>query len=175
MKLEVSDKRRDRKLHIGTVIDSVDDRILIHYDFEDEVHNTWFKVDSSNLHPRDYHRTSKRQFVAPFGFEELYRNNKFYWEKYLLHSNGQEAPENIFKQRKPKNFTRGMKIECVDRVNPELLRPATIVESMGFDLLVCYDGFSQKHSYFVSDDSSDIFPIKYSAITGHPIEMPASE
>jgi hypothetical protein len=175
MKLEVTDRKRDNKLHIATVIDSMEDRILIHYDFEDETKNSWFRVDSPYLHPRDYHKKANLEFVPPFGFEDLYKNKKFHWDKYLLHSNGQTAPENIFVARKAKDFKKGMKIECIDRVNPELLRPATIIEVNGYELLICYDGFSQKYSYLVADDCPDIFPIKYSSVTGHPIEMPASE
>jgi hypothetical protein len=66
-----------------------------------------------------------------------------------------------------------MKLEVVDKVNPQLIRPATILCRNEYKIQVIFDGFDINYAYWLDDDSVDIHPINYCKLTEHPIEHPA--
>lgn len=82
-------------------------------------------------------------------------------------------PEHVH-TRKAHAFQVGMKLEVVDRRNPQLIRPATIMDLIDFDVKVLYDGWPEGYAYWLSDDHPDMHPVNWCARTGHPLEPPPS-
>lgn len=85
-------------------------------------------------------------------------------------SGGRFAPSTNFCKRLPFEFTSGMKLEIVDKANPKLIRPATVLKCIDYQLLIVYDGFEIFFSHWVDDDSVDIHPINWCDKTNHPSE-----
>ena len=50
----------------------------------------------------------------------------FTWEHYLAKTGATAVPPRAFKPRSPVGFKTGMKLECVDPRNPQLIRVATV-------------------------------------------------
>lgn len=68
-----------------------------------------------------------------------------------------------------------MRIECVDKRVPTLIRVATVDDVSDHQIRVRFDGWPDKYSYWVDDDSYDIHPPGWCQKTGHPIESPLSK
>lgn len=99
----------------------------------------------------------------------------FSWEAYLRMNRAEPVPQDAFHMREPKAFSNGMALEVVDKKNPTLIRPAIITMVQEYQIKVLFIGWAEKYSYWVDDDSSDIFPPGYCKRTGHPIECPLGE
>ena len=69
MKLEVEDIKWTGKLSVVTVIDCLDNRVLVHFDGRDTTNCLWFAINSPYLHPHNYHKTlkNKNMLVPPPG------------------------------------------------------------------------------------------------------------
>lgn len=171
MKLEADDVKNTGKICVATVADSIDNRILVHFDGWDECYDYWIEIDSPYIHPINYHQgCEEKQIIGPPGWESPFR-----WTDYLLLTNSQAAIDSLFKTRKPIAFAKGMKLEIVDRKNPTIIRPATVVNVNNYSIKVLFDGWSPSYSYWVRDDSPDIHPIGWAENTGHSLEPPPSE
>ncbi len=68
-----------------------------------------------------------------------------------------------------------MKLEAMDRRNPQLLRPATVTRVDGHTLHLTYDGWPPVYDVSVEDDDYDIHPVGWCAKTGHPLQVPPGE
>lgn len=64
-----------------------------------------------------------------------------------------------------------MKIEVVDKANPQLIRPGTVLKCKDYQLLIIYDGFEIFYSHWIDDDSVDIHPINWCDKTNHPSKL----
>lgn len=166
MKLETM---RDGKIYAASIIDVMEDRVLISYDGHEELGCIWMDVLSPHLHPCNYHRSCEdpESFIPPF--------RPFDWTTYLKTSGAKEAPDQFlyFNRRKPYKFEAGLKLEVVDRVNRQLIRPATVLCRDQYKIQVIFDGFDISFAYWLDDDSEDLHPINWCEKTGHPIEHPA--
>jgi hypothetical protein len=129
-------------------------------------------IYSPYLHPCNGHKTLEDQslFKPPF-----VSTKPFDWSDYIKSCNALESPKDflLHKTRKPYQFEPGMKLEVVDKVNPQLIRPATVLCRNEYKIQVIFDGFDIKYAYWLDDDSEDIHPINYCKLTEHPIEHPA--
>ena len=65
-----------------------------------------------------------------------------------------------------------MKLEAVDRKNPQLLCPATVGAVNGDQIHVMFDGWKGAFDYWCRYDSRDLFPAGWCARTGHPLQPP---
>lgn len=101
-----------------------------------------------------------------------WRLPQFTWEGYLRINRAEPVPKDAFHTREPKAFTKGMALEVVDKKNPSLIRPATILTIQDYRIKVLFIGWPEKYAYWVDDDSNDIYPAGYCKKTGHPIECP---
>lgn len=63
-----------------------------------------------------------------------------------------------------------MALEIVDKKNPSLIRPASIVMVDEYEIKVLFIGWPDTYAYWVDDDSPDIHPPNWARMTGHPIE-----
>jgi len=73
---------------------------------------------------------------------------------------------------KTNEFEVGMKLEAVDRKNPQLLCPATVGAVNGDQIHVMFDGWKGAFDYWCRYDSRDLFPAGWCARTGHPLQPP---
>lgn len=166
MKLETM---RDGKLYAASIIDVMEDRVLISYDGHEELGCLWMDIFSPYLHPCNYHKTcdDPEGFIPPF--------RPFDWPSYLKSSEAKEAPAKFlyFRTRNPYKFEAGLKLEVVDKVNRQLIRPATVLCRDQYKIQVIFDGFDISFAYWLDDDSEDVHPINWCEKTGHPIEHPA--
>jgi lethal(3)malignant brain tumor-like protein len=162
MKLEVMSKSN---LYVGSVVDMLESRVLVEFNEKFE----WFDIHSPYLHPCNYHKTlaDPSVFVPPF--------RPFEWKNHIKETRSKEAPAEFlfFRTRSVFDFESGMKLEVVDAVNRQLIRPATVLSREEYKIHVLFDGFDITFGFWLEDDSEDIHPINWSEKTGHPIEHPA--
>lgn len=102
-------------------------------------------------------------------------SRSFSWETYLKDTKSVAAPARAFKQRPPSGFRRGMKLECVDKRVPMLIRVATVDDVSEHQIRIKFDGWPDQYSYWIDDDSPDIHPVGWCQKTGHPLEPPLSK
>ena len=165
MKLETT---RDGKIYAASIIDVLNDRVLVSPDGHEELGCIWLGIHSSYLHPINYHKTiaDPESFIPP--------SRPFSWVEYLKTTNCKAAPSTFFYHtREPFNFEPGLKLEVVDCVNRQLIRPATVLRRKEYKIQIIFDGFDINFAYWLDDDSENIHPINWCEKTGHPIEHPA--
>jgi len=102
-------------------------------------------------------------------------SRSFSWETYLKDTKSVAAPARAFKQRPPSGFRRGMKLECVDKRVPMLIRVATVDDVSEHQIRIKFDGWPDQYSYWIDDDSPDIHPVGWCQKTGHSLEAPLSK
>ena len=68
-----------------------------------------------------------------------------------------------------------MKLEAVDKRNPGLIRPATIIGLDGHTIKIRYDGWSSDYDVDFDDDDYDIHPAGWCNRTGHPLIPPPGQ
>lgn len=66
-------------------------------------------------------RTPSFRFIV-FLFSDYPNPETFTWEEYLKETKSVAAPVRAFKQRPACGFKRGMRLECVDKRVPQLIR-----------------------------------------------------
>lgn len=67
-------------------------------------------------------------------------------------------------------FQIGMKFEMVDKKNPTLIRPSSVVGIDDYEIRVLFDGWPDEYAYWVADDNPDLHPIRWCERTEHPLE-----
>lgn len=165
MKLETT---RDGKMYAASIIDVLHNRVLISPDGHEELGCVWLDIDSPYLHPINHHNTiaDPECFIPP--------SRPFSWVEYLKATVSKAAPLTFFYDtRKPLDFEPGLKLEVVDCVNHQLVRPATVLRRNEYKIQIIFDGFDINFAYWLDDDSEDIHPINWCEKTSHPIEHPA--
>lgn len=108
-------------------------------------------------------------------FSDYPNPEDFNWDDYLKETNSLPAPVRAFKQKAASGFKKGMKLECVDKRIPQLIRVATVQDVKGHQIRIQFDGWQDKYSYWMEDDSPDIHPATWCQKTGHPLEPPLSK
>ena len=83
--------------------------------------------------------------------------------------------EMVLFQRMPVPLEIGMKVEAVDRRNPQLIRVATIKDIAPYRFLLHFDGWSDVYEYWVDDDCPDLHPPGWCARSGHSLKPPISK
>jgi hypothetical protein len=163
--------KRDDFWYAARIIDIIEMSILVKFEgIYERFGCQWYDINSPYLSPCDGHKQldNPSVFMKPLGTSE-----KFVWSEYLRSVNAIAADVNNFKARAPHQFDSGMKLEVVDKVNPQLIRPATVLCQEEYKIQVLFDGFDINYAYWLEDDADEIFPINYCERTNHPIEAPA--
>lgn len=116
-------------------------------------------------------------FFLPTGF----RMNASSWPVFLFKTvkTAKLAPEEAFKAEPPtpkRNlFEVGMKLEAVDKKNPQLICVATIGAVKDDMIHVTFDGWRGAFDYWCRYDSRDLFPINWCSESGHPLQPPGDK
>lgn len=176
MKLEGLDPRNLTSTCIATVVGLQGPRLRLRLDGGDDKNDFWRLVDSSEINPIGHCEKNGGMLQPPLGF----RMNASSWPMFLLKTlNGAEmAPAKIFKKEPltPKNneFKVGMKLEAVDKKNPQLICAATVGAINGDMIHITFDGWRGAFDYWCRYDSRDIFPVGWCAMSGHPLQPPGA-
>ncbi|XP_069695083.1 polycomb protein Scm isoform X2 [Periplaneta americana] len=177
MKLEALDPRNLTSTCIASVVGILGPRLRLRLDGSDNKNDFWRLVDSNEIHPIGHCEKHGGMLQPPLGF----RMNASSWPMFLLKTlNGAEmAPTKIFKKEPPtpKNnmFQVGMKLEAVDKKNPQLICAATVGAVKGEMIHVTFDGWRGAFDYWCRFDSRDIFPVGWCAKSGHPLQPPGQK
>lgn len=84
------------------------------------------------------------------------------------------APDNFFCARNPIGFKPGMKLEIVDKKNPRIIRPASVIAVDDYEIKILFDNWPSNYAYWIDDDNTDIHPVQWCAKTGHFLDPPPS-
>ncbi|XP_046986831.1 polycomb protein SCMH1 isoform X1 [Schistocerca americana] len=177
MKLEALDPRNLTSTCIASVVGILGPRLRLRLDGSDNKNDFWRLVDSNEIHPIGHCEKHGGMLQPPLGF----RMNASSWPMFLLKTlNGAEmAPAKIFKKEPPtprsNQFQIGMKLEAVDKKNPQLICAATIGAVKGEMIHVTFDGWRGAFDYWCRFDSRDIFPVGWCAKSGHPLQPPGQK
>ncbi|GAB6031001.1 hypothetical protein CHUAL_007821 [Chamberlinius hualienensis] len=177
MKLEALDPRNITSTCIATVVGTLGPRLRLRLDGGDNKNDFWQLVDSADIHPIGYCEKHGGMLQPPLGF----RMNASAWPMFLLKTlNGAEmAPAKLFRKEPltplTNEFKVGMKLEAVDRKNPQLICPATIGEVSGDKIYITFDGWRGAFDYWCRYDSREIFPVGWCALSGHPLQPPGQK
>ncbi|XP_076044049.1 polycomb protein Scm [Oratosquilla oratoria] len=178
MKLEALDPRNLTSTCIATVVSTLGPRLRLRLDGSDNKNDFWRLVDCNNeIHPVGHCEEHGGMLQPPLGF----RMNASSWPLFLLKTlhNAQVAPQSIFRNE-PKtpdknHFDVGMKLEAVDKKNPQLICAATVGAVNGEMIHVTFDGWRGAFDYWCRYDSRDIFPVGWCAMSGHPLQPPGQK
>ncbi|XP_064081606.1 polycomb protein SCMH1-like isoform X2 [Macrobrachium nipponense] len=175
MKLEALDPRNLTSTCIATIVGTLGPRLRLRLDGSDNKNDFWRLVDTNNeIHPVGNCEERGGMLQPPLGF----RMNASSWPMFLLKTlhNAEVAPAHIFRTEPaapPKNFFEvGMKLEAVDKKNPQLICAATVGAVNGDMIHVTFDGWRGAFDYWCRYDSRDIFPVGWCAMSGHPLQPP---
>ncbi|XP_066998695.1 polycomb protein Scm isoform X2 [Anabrus simplex] len=177
MKLEALDPRNLTSTCIASVVGILGPRLRLRLDGSDNKNDFWRLVDSNEIHPIGHCEKHGGMLQPPLGF----RMNASSWPMFLLKTlNGAEmAPSKVFKKEPPtpksNSFQIGMKLEAVDKKNPQLICVATVGAVKGEMIHVTFDGWRGAFDYWCRFDSRDIFPVGWCAKSGHPLQPPGQK
>lgn len=169
MKLEAVDKKNSSLVCVATISDMMDNRILVHFDSWDDIYDYWAEPTSPYIHPVGWCDQNGHNLTPP---NDHPNPESFSWETYLRETKSLPAPVRAFKQKPSNGFKEGMKLECVDKRVPHLIRVATVDQVRRHQIRIKFDGWPDKYSYWVDEDWPDIHPVGWCHKTGHPLEPP---
>ncbi|XP_021376792.1 sex comb on midleg-like protein 2 isoform X3 [Mizuhopecten yessoensis] len=177
MKIEAVDPRNLTSICVASVVGMIGPRLRLRLDGSDNKNDFWRLVDSSDLHLIGYCELFGGLLQPPLGF----RMNPSSWPAFLQKTlNGAEvAPAECFKKEPPtpkcNEFKVGMKLEAVDRKNPQLICPATVGAVNGDQIHVTFDGWRGAFDYWCRYDSRDLFPCDWCLKSGHQLQPPGQK
>ena len=90
--------------------------------------------------------------------------NGFNWQKYLDWVNAKAAPVNLFKPDpfpKAHKFSKLMKLEAVDPLNPSYICVVSVAEVAGARLRLHFDGYSDSFDFWENVNSENLFPVGF--------------
>nr|KAF6492953.1 Scm polycomb group protein like 2 [Molossus molossus] len=176
MKLEARDPRNTTSTCIATIIRVTGARLRLRLDGSDNKNDFWRLVDSADIQPVGTCEQQGDLLQPPLG----YQMNSSSWPMFLLRTlDGSElAPATFFKEEPPKpplnNFQVGMKLEAVDKKNPDMICPATIGGVRGDEVHITFDGWSGAFDYWCKYYCRDIFPVGWCRLAGDVLQPPGT-
>ncbi|XP_032779060.2 lethal(3)malignant brain tumor-like protein 3 isoform X2 [Daphnia magna] len=171
MKLEAVDRRHSsHTLCVATVANVIGSRFLVHFDGWDSIYDYWADPTCPYVHPVGWAQEHNTTLTPPCDYDA--EAGDFVWDHYLAKTGSTAVPPRAFKPRSPVGFKTGMKLECVDPRNPQLIRVATVAAVKGYRLKIHFDGWSSDYDFWTDDDWPDLHPPGWCLKTGHPLQPP---
>lgn len=177
--VEAFDWTERGKLRPATITRIIRNHMLIVFDEDVDVQSRekrkdgvpktsfWCADDSPLIRPVNYHLGGIKPFYSC--------NPDFNWRVHLEGKRRRAAPAKCFRTRKALPFKVGMQLEAVDRINPQVMRPATVTAISDYEIQIQYDGFpderEQSFSVWAFDDSEDLFPVQWCSRYGHVLAV----
>lgn len=176
MKLEALDPRSTTSTCIATVISAhgYGPRLRLRLDGSDNRNDFWRLVDSNEIHPVGHCEKHGGMLQPPLGFTL----NVSQWPVFLAKrlNNAVMAPARVFKPEpatpNTNKFKVGMKLEAVDKKNPQLICVATVGDVKKDMIYITFDGWKGAFDYWCRYDSRDIFPAGWCGKSGHHLQPP---
>nr|XP_058973219.1 lethal(3)malignant brain tumor-like protein 3 [Pocillopora verrucosa]XP_058973220.1 lethal(3)malignant brain tumor-like protein 3 [Pocillopora verrucosa]XP_058973221.1 lethal(3)malignant brain tumor-like protein 3 [Pocillopora verrucosa] len=169
-KLECIDPKHPSYICVCTIVKVKGARLRLHFDGWSESYDFWTNVDSPFIYPMHWCERNGQVLHPPRSFTK----QEFNWEKYLKKCGAKAAPENLFREVQPTlhGFKVGMKLEAVDRKNPDLICVATVTNVIGNYFLVHFDEWDDSYDYWCQDDCPYIHPVGWCAENGKKLNPP---
>ncbi|CAB3976721.1 lethal(3)malignant brain tumor 3 isoform X1 [Paramuricea clavata] len=170
MKLEAVDPKHPSYFCVVTVAEVKGARLRLHFDGWSESYDFWANADSEFIFPVNW--CSKHgQILHP---PRSMTAGNFSWEKYLKDTNSVAAPEHLFKEPFPTRhgFKENMKLEAIDRKNPDLICVATVTNVLGNRFLVHFDEWDDTYDYWCYDDCPYIHQVGWCHSQGRRLTPP---
>ncbi|XP_068682638.1 lethal(3)malignant brain tumor-like protein 4 isoform X1 [Montipora foliosa] len=157
MKLEAVDPKHPSYICVCTVVKVKGTRMRLHFDGWSESYDFWASTDSPFLFPVGWCQKNGQRLNPPRNMSP----SDFSWENYLKACEAKAAPEELFKpiSTTKHGFKTGMKIEAVDRMNPDLICVASVTNVIGNYFLVHFDEWDDSYDYWCGDDCPYIRPV----------------
>lgn len=161
-------------LRPATIWQVIRDRVLIVFDDDLREQSDctvpkssfWCADDSPLVRPINYHVEAGLSLVGV--------RPRFNWNRYMRMRNTEPVPLSAFRTRKPLPFRPGMQLEAVDRINPQVMRAATVKAVLDYEIQINYDGFPSQFSVYSWDDSEDLFPAGWCLQNLHVLVVPSN-
>ncbi|XP_059536507.1 sex comb on midleg-like protein 2 isoform X4 [Myotis daubentonii] len=176
MKLEAHDPRNMTSTCLATIIGITGARLRLRLDGSDDKNDFWRLVDSADIQPVGTCEQQGDLLQPPLG----YKMRTLSWPMFVSRTlDGSEmAPATFFKEEPPKpplnNFKVGMKLEAVDKKNPDMICPATIGGVRGDEVHITFDGWSGAFDYWCKYYCRDIFPVGWCRLAGDVLQPPGA-
>ncbi|XP_020500496.2 lethal(3)malignant brain tumor-like protein 2 [Labrus bergylta] len=131
----------------------------------------WFCYHASShaLLPVGFCEKNKLPLTVPPGYD----SKTFTWDKYLKETRARAAPSRLFNVDYPgHSFSRNMKLEAVDLMEPRLVCVATVKRFVGRLLLIHFDGWEDEFDQWIDHQSPDIYPAGWCDLMGYQLQPP---
>ncbi|XP_067840658.1 lethal(3)malignant brain tumor-like protein 3 isoform X2 [Heptranchias perlo] len=159
MKLEGVDPEHPSMYCVLTVAEVCGYRIRLHFDKYSDCYDFWVNADSSDIHPVGWCEKTGHKLNPPKGYKE----DAFNWPSYLKMCKAQAVPKSLFENQNttitPLGFRLGMKLEAVDKKNPEFICVATVSDMVDNRFLVHFDNWDESYDYWCDATSPYIHPV----------------
>ncbi|XP_067034654.1 lethal(3)malignant brain tumor-like protein 4 [Acropora muricata] len=169
-KLECIDPKHPSYICVCTIVKVKGARLRMHFDGWSESYDFWTNWDSPFIFPMGWCEKNGQVLHPPRSFNK----QEFNWEKYLKRCGAKAVPEHLFKpvHVTEHGFKVGMKLEAVDRKNPDLICVATVTNVIGNHFLVHFDEWDDSYDYWCQDDCPYIHPVGWCAENGKKLNPP---
>ena len=174
-KLECADPDKPDLVHVATVTNIMENRVLIHFDGWSHSYDFWCPPSSWLLHPVGWCASHGGSVAPPLDSGgPMVNTSSWSWPSYLSSTASSPVPGWAFKSGSDQKtkFTSGMRLEAVDTRNPALVRVASVAEVEGRRVKIHYDGWPGEFDVWTDDMSGDIHPAGWAARTGHCLMSP---
>ncbi|CAN9514233.1 unnamed protein product [Ophioblennius macclurei] len=173
MKLEGLDPAHPSLFCVLTVAEILGYRVRLHFDGYPECYDFWSNADSWDLKPAGWCEKYGHKLLLPKGCKD----GEFNWSMYVKNCRGQLAPKHLFKSLNtsvtPSGFRAGMKLEAVNRKNPQLICVATIAAVVDNRLLIHFDNWDDTYDYWCDASCPYIHPVGYCKENERTLTTPA--
>merc|ERR1739838_13464 len=173
MKLEAIDPLKLSNICVATIAHVLDDGyVMIGIDGTDDIENDkcfCHHRSSDSIFPAGFCKKNEIKLTLPNGYE-----NGFDWDEYNAEKSAHSAPEEMFSDKVTvcHGFRKGMKLEAVDLMEPDLICVATVTRVIGNVLRVHFDGWEEDLDQWLSASSPNIFPVGWCELVGHELQPP---
>ncbi|XP_059837528.1 lethal(3)malignant brain tumor-like protein 3 isoform X2 [Hypanus sabinus] len=172
MKLEGVDPEHPSMYCVLTVAEVSGYRIRLHFDKYADCYDFWVNADSPDIHPVGWCEKTGHKLNPPRG----YREDEFNWPTYLKMCKAQAVPKSLFENQNttitPLGFRLGMKLEAVDKKNPEFICVATVSDMVDNRFLVHFDNWDESYDYWCDATSPYIHPVGWCQQHGKILTIP---
>ncbi|XP_072913404.1 lethal(3)malignant brain tumor-like protein 3 isoform X3 [Hemitrygon akajei] len=172
MKLEGVDPEHPSMYCVLTVAEVSGYRIRLHFDKYADCYDFWVNADSPDIHPVGWCEKTGHKLNPPRG----YREDEFNWPSYLKMCKAQAVPKSLFENQNttitPLGFRLGMKLEAVDKKNPEFICVATVSDMVDNRFLVHFDNWDESYDYWCDATSPYIHPVGWCQQHGKILTIP---
>ncbi|KAK3710166.1 hypothetical protein QZH41_010560 [Actinostola sp. cb2023] len=170
MKLEAIDPRHPSYICVCTVVRVRGARLRLHFDGWSESYDFWTNADSPFIFPVGWCDKNDRTLSAPRGIPK----SEFSYQSYLEDQTAEAVPSYLFKtvSHTRHGFEVGMKLEAIDRKNPDLICVATVTNVIGNRFLVHFDEWDDTYDYWCEEDCPYIHPVGWCEAHGGKLNPP---